>query len=356
MSATRGTILIVDDNRVNRLLLARAVEDLGFSAAYAEDGAKALEMMRTCPCDVVLLDVLMPGLNGYAVLSEMKGDRHLGNIPVIMVSSVEELDSVIRCIELGAEDYLNKPINPVLLKARINSSIEKKKFRDWQGDMIGKFATEEVAEELLTRGFSLDGKVVRATALFCDIRSFTTIAESLSPSETIELLNDYYALMMDAIMNAHGIVNQLIGDGLFAIFGAPVPRQDGAACAVRAARQMVQLMEQYSSDTPRRTSMPIHIGIGIASGEMIAGFTGTQRRAIYTCIGDTVNLASRLESHTKVVGKPILIDAETRGGLDSTFVLVDEGAISLRGKTRDVHVFSVPAAADQSCPDGSSAS
>jgi adenylate cyclase len=102
--------------------------------------------------------------------------------------------------------------------------------------------------------------------------------------------------------------------------------------------------------------MPIHIGIGIASGEMIAGFTGTQRRAIYTCIGDTVNLASRLESHTKVVGKPILIDAETRGGLDSTFVLVDEGAISLRGKTRDVHVFSVPAAADQSCPDGSSAS
>ena len=177
----------------------------------------------------MLLDVLMPELDGYQVLAELKLDPHLRDIPVIMTSSLDELDSVVRCVEMGAEDYLPKPINPVLLNARITASLEKKRLRDQQRELISKFATKEVAEDLLTAGFSLGGKHVDASAMFCDIRSFTTIVEAREPAETIELLNDYYTLMMDAIGGEGGIVNQMVGDGLMAIFGAVAARRPSPA-------------------------------------------------------------------------------------------------------------------------------
>ncbi|TML49949.1 MAG: response regulator, partial [Actinobacteria bacterium] len=190
-----GTILIADDNRVNRLLLARGLEHEGHTVVFAEHGGEALQLLREQPFDLMLLDVLMPELDGYGVLAELKGDLHLREIPVVMTSSLDELDSVVKCLEMGAEDYLTKPINPVLLSARINASLEKKRLRDQQRELISKFATKEVAEDLLTSGFSLGGKHLDASAMFCDIRSFTTIAEGREPAETIELLNDYYTLM-----------------------------------------------------------------------------------------------------------------------------------------------------------------
>ena len=190
----------------------------------------------------MLLDVLMPELDGYEVLAKLKDDPHLRDIPVVVTSALDELDSVVRCLEMGAEDYLTKPVNPVLLNARINASLEKKRLRDQQRELISKFATKEVADDLLTSGFSLGGQYVDASAMFCDIRSFTTISESREPAETIELLNDYYLLMMDAITGEGGIVNQMVGDGLMAIFGAPVPREDYRQAAVLAARQMVELI------------------------------------------------------------------------------------------------------------------
>jgi DNA-binding response OmpR family regulator len=234
-----GTILIADDNRVSQLLLGRGLEQQGHTIVCADHGRKALELLRSQHFDLMLLDVLMPELDGYQVLAELKLDPHLRDIPVIMTSSLDELDSVVRCVEMGAEDYLTKPINPVLLNARISASLEKKRLRDQQLELISKFATKDVAEDLLTSGFSLGGKHVDASAMFCDIRSFTTIAEAKEPAETIELLNDYYTLMMDAISGEGGMVNQMVGDGLMAIFGAPLPQEDHRQRAVLAARQMV---------------------------------------------------------------------------------------------------------------------
>ena len=235
-----GSMLVVDDNKMNRLLLGRGLEQQGHKVAFAQNGRQALDMLRAQPFDVVLLDILMPELDGYQVLEQLTTDHLLRNIPVMMTSALDELDSVVKCIEMGAEDYLPKPINPVLLKARIGATLEKKRLRDAQRELIRKFATAEVADDLETSGFALGGKLVEATAMFCDIRSFTTITESQSPAETIELLNNYYTLMMDAIGSEGGIVSQIIGDGLMAIFGAPVPQADHAARAVRAALQMVE--------------------------------------------------------------------------------------------------------------------
>jgi len=339
--ASPGTILIADDNRVNRLLLGRGLEQDGHSVAFAEHGTEALDLLRRGQFDLMLLDVLMPELDGYGVLEELQGDLHLRDIPVIVTSSLDELDSVVRCLEMGAEDYLTKPVNPVLLNARINASLEKKRLRDQQRELISRFATKEVAEDLLTSGFSLGGKHVDASAMFCDIRSFTTIAEAQDPAQTIELLNDYYTLMMDAINGEGGIVNQMQGDGLMAIFGAPMPREDHRRAAVLAARQMIDLIGLFNQEQAARGRVQIQIGIGIASGAVIAGYTGTQHRATYTCVGDTVNVAARLEAHTKVLNQPILIDEDTRRGLGDDIAVEAQGEVLMKGKTEETAVYSV---------------
>jgi adenylate cyclase len=323
-------------------MLARGLEQHGHRVAFAEHGRQAIEMVAEQDFDLILLDIEMPEMNGYQVLERLAGDVHWRDIPVIMISSVEEINSVVRCIEMGAEDYLTKPFNPVLLKARVDASLEKKRLRDEQRALFRKFASDEVADELLNSGFSLGGRLVEASALFCDIRSFTTIAESQSPQDTIELLNAYYTLMIDAITAQGGFVNQMEGDGLMSIFGAPLALADYRQRAVLAAREMIELIAEFSQEQVRLKRLPIHIGIGIASGPMIAGYVGTQRRASYTCVGDTVNLAARLEGHTKVVGQPILIEDNTRLGLDQHIEVVPQGAVRLKGKTRDVEVFSVP--------------
>ena len=349
MGNRTGTILVVDDNRMNRLLLARSLEQQGYQVAFAENGKQALDMIHAQTFDLVLLDVEMPELNGFQVLEHLRADNRLRNLPVLVTSSLDEIESVVKCIELGAEDYLHKPVNPVLLKARVNASLEKKYLRDEQQkliaertELLSKFATDQVAADLLQSGLNLgEGKLVDATALFCDIRSFTTIAESQTPGETIELLSDYYALMMDAIDGEGGIVNQMVGDGLMSIFGAPIPNAEHRAHAVRAALQMAELIEMFNQQQTAAGRKTIRIGIGIASGQVIAGYTGTTRRATYTCVGDTVNLAARLESQTKVFGDAILIDEETRAGLDDSIAVADKGEIEIRGKTKTVRVFAV---------------
>jgi len=337
----QGRLLIVDDNKVNRILLARAVEQLGHQIETADNGRQALEKLRGGSFDLVLLDIEMPEMDGYQVLEACLEDNELRNIPVIMTSSLDEVDSVVKCIELGAEDYLNKPVNSILLRARVNASLEKKQLRDEQRKLVRTFATKEVAEELLTTGFSLGGKFVDASVMFTDIRSFTTLTESRPPAEITEILNDYYALMFDAITSHGGSVNQMIGDGLMAIFGAPVHYEDHADRAVRSGLEMLELLEGFNQNQTVQKRPQIKIGIGIASGQMIAGFTGTQHRATYTCVGDTVNLAARIESHTKVAGQPFLIDKFTREALSIDVQTEDLGDTIFKGKNQAIKIFAV---------------
>src|SRR5450432_2951484 len=293
-------LLVVDDNKVNRLLLTRSLELQGHSIASAENGRIALEMLRGESFDLVLLDMEMPEMDGFQVLEQLVNDRRLRDLPVIVTSSLEGIANVVRCIELGAEDYLTKPVNPVLLKARIGASLEKKNLRDQQKELIRRFATPEVAQDLQDSGFALGGKLVHASVMFSDIRDFTSLAESQPPEETIELLNTYYALMFDAISSHGGVVTQMMGDGLMSVFGAPIPLADHCDSAVQAAKEMVELIDLFNFEREATGKPSIKIGIGIASGEMVAGYAGTNERATYTCIGDTVNLAARLEAHTKV--------------------------------------------------------
>lgn len=342
-STPAGSFLVVDDNRVNRLLLGRALEQLGHSVAFAENGRQAIEALRRRPVDLVLLDIEMPEMDGYQTLAALADDAQLRDIPVVMMSSVEEVDSVARCIELGAEDYLFKPVNPVLLKARVGASLEKKRLRDLQRELFRRFATAEVADEVLTAGGALDGKYkqIEASVMFSDIRSYTTITQTLAATDVIEMLNSYYTLTFDAISGHGGIVNQMLGDGLMAIFGAPLPLADHREHAVRAALEMLDMVGVFNRDQARRGALEIRIGVGIASGPVIAGFTGTQQRMTYTAVGDAVNLAAHLEAHTKVLGRPILIDEHTRGGLGDGFRIESHGPVLLKARSQPVPIHSV---------------
>lgn len=342
MSENGARLLVVDDNKVNRLLLARSLELQGHRVACAENGRIALDMLRAQPFDLLLLDMEMPEMDGFQVLEQLVGDRRLRDLPVLVTSSLEGLHNVVRCIELGAEDYLHKPVNPVLLKARVSASLEKKRLRDQQKELTRRFATNEVAQDLEQSGFALGGRRVEASVMFSDIRGFTTLVESQSPEETIELLNTYYTLMFDAIDGYGGVVNQIIGDGLMAIFGAPLPLVDHPQAAVRAALDMIEMIELFNQERAAAGKPALRIGIGIATGQVVAGYTGTQHRATYTCIGDTVNVAARLEEHTKVAMRAILIDSATRAALADGVGVEALDPVRLKGMAAAVELYAVP--------------
>ena len=344
MAEHGARLLVADDNKVNRLLLARNLQLQGHVVASAENGRIALEMLRGERFDLLLLDMEMPELSGFEVLAQLAADPELRDLPVIVTSSLEGVAHVVRCIELGADDYLPKPVNPVLLKARIDSSLEKKRLRDQQKELIKRFATSEVAQDLQDSGFSLGGRHVQATVMFADIRGFTALVEQQSPEETIELLNTYYTLMFDAISGHGGVVNQMIGDGLMAVFGAPLALDDHAVASARAALDMIEMIDLLNVERVAVGKSAIRIGIGIASGEVIAGYTGTQQRATYTCVGDTVNRAARLEALTKEANRAILVDAALREQLGERLAVESLGPVRLKGLTTPVEVYAITVA------------
>ena len=341
MADDRGHILVVDDNKVNRLLLSRNVELLGHRVSVAENGRVAMEMLATESFDLLLLDIEMPEMDGFQVLEAIKSDLAMRDLPVIVTSSVEGLDNIVRCIELGAEDYLPKPVNKVLLGARVASSLEKKRLRDEQKRLLERFATSEVAQDLQETGFSIGCKRTNASVLFCDIRDFTSISEDLAPEDTIELLNTFYTLMFEAVTSNGGIVSLMLGDGLMALFGVPQELENHAKCAVASGNEMLSMAEMLNEERLAAGEAAIKIGVGIATGEVVAGYAGTDARATYTCIGSAVNLAARLEAHTKALKRQFLICAQTMETLDQPTEADRFENVCLKGFSEEMSVYAI---------------
>lgn len=341
MTDARGHLLIVDDNKVNRLLLARSIELLGHQASVAENGRVAMEMLHTQPFDLLLLDIEMPEMNGFEVLEAIKSTVELRELPVIVTSSVEGLDNVVRCIELGAEDYLPKPVNKTLLSARVSSCLEKKRLRDEQKRLLERFATTEVAQDLQETGFSIGGKRTNASVLFCDIRSFTTMSENLTPEATIEFLNTFYTLMFEAVTSNGGIVSLMLGDGLMALFGVPQSLENSAQSAVAAGYEMHNMIDMLNVERSAEGNAALRIGIGIATGEVVAGYAGTNERATYTCIGTTVNRAARLEAETQKTASRILIDQDTLDLLEKANVKSKLEGTQIKGFADTIDIYAL---------------
>ena len=240
--ADRSAILVVDDNEMNRDLLARHIERQGYTVTIAENGRQALENLKRRAFDLILLDVLMPEMNGFQVLQRLKSNDTWRDIPVLMVSALEEMDIVVRCIEMGADDYLAKPFNPVLLRARVDSCLERKRLRDLEKEQkrilketFGKYVAHEVRDEVLAGRIPLDGELKDVSVLFADLRNFTPLTESTPPKEMVRILNDYFTEMTPAIHRHRGSILRYVGDEIYTVFGEPLPLKEHPRHAVEAA-------------------------------------------------------------------------------------------------------------------------
>ena len=351
MEETRASVLVVDDDPVNRMLLAKSLERDGHGVTTAENGGQAWRMLQEEPFDVVLLDVLMPEMDGCEVLERIEGDPNLCHLPVIMISALDEVETVVRCIELGAQDYLPKPFNPVLLRARINAGLAKKRLHELERervrDVFSRFIPEQVVDEVLKRtddDLRLAGVRRNATVMFADLRGFTTFAQALAADTVIEVLNDYLSEMSDAVLDNGGTLVAYMGDGIMAVFGAPIETDDHAERALEAAREMLGERLSRFNTWLRENGLGegFRMGIGLNSGPVMSGTVGSARRLEYAAIGDTTNTASRLEAVTKATPHSILIADSTREFLrrmPDDLVFVDE--FEVRGKHGKIRAWTL---------------
>ena len=346
-----ASILIADDDVVSRKLLRRLLEQDGHTVRAAANGMEALELFAEEASDVVLLDILMPGLDGIAVLERLKATSGAEHVPVIMISAVDETASVVRCIEIGADDYLSKPFNPVILRARINAGLTKKTLRDLERarvhDVFSRFLPEHVVEDVMARtddDLRLGGVLTVGTVMFTDLRGFTTFSENRPPEIVIEALNRYFEEGSDAILEHGGTLVSYTGDGFLAVFGAPIEVEDHADRALAAARDMVDVRLPRFNEWLRSNGVgeEVRIGVGLNSGPFMSGNVGSLRRLEYTVYGDAVNTASRIEGLTKTHATPILVSETTRGALLRPAPdLRSVGTVEVRGRQSAVGLWAV---------------
>lgn len=342
-----GYILVVDDLASNRDLLSRRLTRDGHRIAVAHGGVSALEMLRAEEFDLVLLDMMMPDMNGLEVLAAMKSDEELKVVPVIMVSALDETDTVIRCIEAGADDYLPKPINTTLLRARIKSGLEKKAWQDEErqkGKFIRKafsrYLSRDVVDQLVAdpSRFSLGGERLDITCLFTDLTGFTTLMEDSDPAQVVPVLNNYLDAMCMIAQKNGGTIDKIVGDALHVFFGAPLRIADHAEKAVRCAIDMDAGAREFQYTESARAIGFGGTRIGVHSGLAVVGNFGGEAFFDYTAYGDSVNTASRLESANAQLGTRLCVSGETARQCPSiSFRPI--GSLVLKGKTQPVEAF-----------------
>jgi adenylate cyclase len=335
----RAHVLVVDDNEDIRDMLFFQIELDGHQVVCAEHGRQALELMRAQPFDLVVLDIMMPYMNGYELLEHLKADTTLRHIPVIVISAFDDLNSIVRCINLGAEDYLFKPFNTVLLKARVDSCLEKKWLRDQEQAYLKQLeAEQEKSEQLLlnilpepvAQRLKQGDRVIAdsfddVTVLFADIINFTQLSSHLSPEELVDLLNQVFC-QFDRLTEKHGLEKiKTIGDAYMVVGGLPRPRQDHVQAVAAIALDMLETIDQLNAQNGHR----LEIRIGINSGPVVAGVIG-RKKFSYDLWGDTVNIASRMESQG--LAGCIQVTQAVYDRLQDKYLFEERGAVQIKGK------------------------
>jgi len=364
---SKSVILVVDDNAENRDMLARRLARQGYETLTAEGGQAALDTLAARPVDLVLLDVMMPDLDGYAVLQRLKADPALRDIPVLMISALDDLSSVVRCIQLGAEDYLGKPFEPVLLQARIGACLEKKRLHDhdarhrrelaeWNRTLEQRVA-EQVAQlerlgrlkrffspalaELIVAGGADDPLRTHrreVTVVFLDLRGFTAFAETAEPEEVMGVLREYHAEMGRLVLEHEGTLERFTGDGMMVFFNDPVAVADPAARAVRMAVAMRDRVAQLAAAW-RKRGWDLGLGVGVAQGYATIGAIGFEGRWDYGAIGTVTNLAARLCGEAKA--GQILVSSRVAAAVEEVIEGEEVGALALKGLARPVPTWSI---------------
>ena len=378
----QASVLVVDDSRTMRLSMVGALKDLGFyNIKEAKNGRQALELARSESFDLMLLDMEMPEMNGMEVLLALKNEPKLSGLPVIVISAADQVETAVKCIEAGAEDYLPKPFNPTLLLARATSSIEKKRLRDIDHVRLTELQAEkertEAANMLVTekneilenlssklskylspqiyqsifrgdQNVEISSKRKKLTICFTDIAGFTETTDNLESEELTNVLN-HYLTEMSVIALQHGAtIDKFIGDAILLFFGDPESKgvaEDAKACVMMAIAMQRRMRELEQEWRNRGLLRPFRIRMGIATGFCTVGNFGSRDRMDYTIIGNEVNLAARLQSATEPGS--ILLSYETNALVQGIVMTEEQPPITVKGFPKPISGYKLVGTYDE---------
>jgi adenylate cyclase len=360
-------ILIVDDNEVNRDILDARLRTHGYDLLQAGDGEEALAVARAQLPDLILLDVMMPKLDGFEVCRRLKGDSSLPFMPIILVTAKTDSSDVVAGLDAGADEYLAKPIDQQALVARVRSALRIKalhdqvqaqasELADWNRTLekrvteqvaeiervsrLKRFLAPQLAELVLSSG---DGLVLEShrrdiSVVFCDLRGFTAFAETAEPEEVMTVLREYHASLGKIIRAFEGTLERFTGDGVMVLFNDPLPCPDPQCRALRMAVEMRRCVGDLLVKW-RKFGHELGFGIGIAHGYATLGTIGSDERFDYSAIGTVVNLAARLCA--EAAGGQILIDSKVQAAVEDIAETEPAGEFALKGLHRPVRAFNV---------------
>ena len=361
-----GTILVVDDLPQNVRLLEAGLVPRGYTVVAATSGREALERAASDPPDLILLDIVMPEMDGYEVCRTLRANPATSFLPIVMITASGEQEKVV-AIESGADDFIAKPFDHAELLARVGSLLRIKRYHDtierqaaelaaWNRQLeqrvqeqvdaldrmgrLRRFLSPQLAEMIISSGDESFLKSHRReiTVVFCDLRGFTAFAETVEPEDLMLVLNQYHAALGDLVHRFEGTLERFAGDGLMVIFNDPLPCPDGPRRAVRMAVAMrgrvTQLVEEWS-----RQGHELDFGVGIAQGHATLGQIGFEGRSDYTAIGSVTNLAARLCG--AAAPRQILISQRVYTAAEDILVADSVGELALRGFSRPARAYNV---------------
>ena len=297
-------VLIADDDWLNRDLLEAYLVSSGCEVVTAADGVAALDLARAAPLDLALLDVQMPRMDGLALCRALKSSPQTRFVPIIIVTALDSEDEKLKALEAGADDFVSKPYNSIVLLTRVRSLLRIKRLHDdletrnrVLRQVLDRYVAEDVADIILTdpeRYLKLGGEARAVTVLFADIRGFTRFTEQHTAPQVVETLNRIFPALSQVVFNFRGTFDKYIGDALMAFYGAPVAAADDPQRAVDTAREMMRVFRGLGQQGGLDLR-GLGLGVGLHSGEAIVGNIGSERVMDYTVVGDTVNVAKRLQ-------------------------------------------------------------
>jgi class 3 adenylate cyclase len=356
-------VLVVDDDPDMAALLARLLRKEGMAVDTVFDGDTALVNAMSSAPDLILLDVMMPGLSGFEVCERLKGDEATALIPIVLVTALEDTQSRVRGIEAGCDDFLSKPIRAEELIARVKSlrrlhetrrELEARRLaaeyqrKETIRKAFLRYVSPRLAERIIAGLGQEDGPFqshaqrINVVALFADLRGFTRLTESVDVDKVVGMLNEYFAVTTEAAYRQEGTIFSISGDCLLVGFNVPFPQADATVRAWRAAQDMIASFGPVLANWTGRGGVSTGMGIGIASGEAIIGNIGSPHHMSYTIIGDAVNTAARLMQMARagelLVSGPVYEEIRT---LVPSASVAARGNIALRGKSEATAVYSI---------------
>ncbi|MFN8452889.1 MAG: response regulator [Anaerolineae bacterium] len=339
-------VLVVDDNQSGRQLLVDIIQSMNLDVVQAANGYDALEQARAHLPDLIILDVNMPGMSGFEVVQQLKSDSKTSAIPVLLLTALDNVDSRVQGLKLGADDYVTKPFNPRELmervRTRLRSKIETDELRSMQEAIrttFARFVAPSVVEQLLRdpHQVRLGGTLQQVTVLFAGLEGFTTIAERTDPEQLLNILNAYHTMVVGAIRDNGGTADRYMSEGVMALYNAPLAQPDHAARAAKTALVIRKNLSSFTRQFEPLYRMPMNFGIH--TGMAIVGNVGAPEMMNYTAVGDTVNLASSLQNMG--TGGRILISEATYREMQDAVPTTCIGLRVLKGRAESVLTYEV---------------